>query len=79
MKRLSEREVEVLTLIARGFSNHEIAPRLRVSDDTVKSHVGNILAKLEAHTRAQAVAVWLGSEHRSTFRRELERRIERAR
>jgi len=75
MKRLSEREIEVLTLIARGLSNPDIAPMLHVSEETVKSHVANILAKLEAHTRAQAVAVWLASGDRPELADEL---IERA-
>ncbi|WP_027483567.1 LuxR C-terminal-related transcriptional regulator [Deinococcus pimensis] len=53
---LSSREVEVLTLLARGQTNDDIARRLMISIPTVKSHVGNILAKLEARNRTQAVA-----------------------
>jgi LuxR family maltose regulon positive regulatory protein len=53
---LSERELEVLQLIAAGLSNHEIADRLIIGVGTVKSHVHSILGKLDARDRAQAVA-----------------------
>jgi DNA-binding NarL/FixJ family response regulator len=52
---LTEREAEVLRLIASGFSNHEIAARLYVSHATVKTHVNRIFAKTGARDRAQAV------------------------
>ncbi len=53
---LSEREIEVLQLIAAGLSNKEIAEKLFIAEGTAKNHVSNILGKLEARDRAQAVA-----------------------
>jgi DNA-binding NarL/FixJ family response regulator len=53
--RLSERELEVLTLVARGCINDDIARELWLSAHTVKRHVANILAKLHERTRADAV------------------------
>ncbi|GAA4461649.1 response regulator [Phytohabitans houttuyneae] len=54
---VTEREREVLTLIARGLSNVEIAEHLRLSVTTVKTHVGRLLHKLGARDRAQLVIV----------------------
>ncbi|MGB3715822.1 MAG: LuxR C-terminal-related transcriptional regulator [Candidatus Promineifilaceae bacterium] len=53
---LSEREIEVLQLIAEGLTNPEIATRLFLSVNTVKAHTRNIYGKLDAHNRTQAVA-----------------------
>ena len=54
---LTPREHEVFTLIAQGLSNPEIAAKLFLSEATVKTHVGHILAKLEARDRVQAVVI----------------------
>lgn len=56
-KRLSEREIEVLTLISQGKSNKEVAHMLFVTEDTVKMHVKSILLKLRAQDRTQAVVI----------------------
>lgn len=53
---LTERETEVLTLIAEGLSNRDIAGRLFVTEATVKTHVNNVFAKLDVGDRAAAVA-----------------------
>lgn len=52
---LTEREQEVLRQLALGRTNHEIASALTVSDETIKTHVGNILTKLQLAHRTQAV------------------------
>ena len=53
--RLTDRELEVLRLVARGLSNRDIAKKLFISENTVKNHVRNILDKLQLHSRMEAV------------------------
>ncbi|AIY06481.1 transcriptional regulator, LuxR family [Planococcus sp. PAMC 21323] len=54
-EELTEREMEILLLLARGLTNQEVADQLFIAVKTVKTHVSNILAKLEVHDRTQAV------------------------
>ncbi len=54
-EELTARETEVLRRLAQGLSNKEIAEALSISEETVKTHVSNVLAKLEAENRAQAI------------------------
>ena len=56
---LSSREIDVLRLIAAGNANKEIAGQLGIAEETVKSHVKNILAKLGANDRTHAVTIAL--------------------
>ena len=53
--RLTERELDVLRLVAQGLSNKDIAARLFISENTVKNHVRNMLEKLQLHSRMEAV------------------------
>jgi DNA-binding NarL/FixJ family response regulator len=53
--RLTDRELEVLRLVAKGMNNREIAKVLFISENTVKNHVRNILEKLQLHSRMEAV------------------------
>ncbi len=55
LSQLTEREVEILTLVGRGLSNAEIADDLVISPHTAKTHVNRVMAKLHAHDRAQLV------------------------
>lgn len=57
--QLTDREREVMTLVASGLQSGDIAERLFLSPETIKSHVHNALGKLGAHTRAHAVAIAL--------------------
>jgi len=59
---LTERERQVLTLMAEGLNNHQIAERLVISLSTAKFHVSGILSKLHAATRAEAVSIALKNQ-----------------
>ena len=63
---LSDRELEVLGLLGQGKSNRQIGSELYISENTVKNHVRNILAKLEVSSRVEAVSRALGSGLLST-------------
>ncbi|MEV8379221.1 response regulator transcription factor [Kribbella sp. NPDC056861] len=54
---LTDRETEVFAAIAKGMNNAEIATSLRLSESTVKTHVGRVLAKIDARDRVQAVII----------------------
>src|SRR5437764_12538543 len=53
--RLTEREMEVLRLVAKGLNNRDIAKQLFISENTVKNHIRNILEKLQLHSRMEAI------------------------
>jgi DNA-binding NarL/FixJ family response regulator len=61
-KALSEREAEVLAMLARGLTGEEIAQRLVLSPETVRTHIRNAMAKLDARTRTEAVVKALERE-----------------
>ncbi|MFF8288100.1 response regulator [Streptomyces sp. NPDC016309] len=60
---LSQREVEVMDLIASGMTNQQIAATCFISQKTVKNHINRIFAKLNADNRGQAIAIWHGLSH----------------
>jgi DNA-binding NarL/FixJ family response regulator len=55
-RRLTKRELDVLRCVAQGYTNRRVAAELSISVETVRSHVSNILAKLEAPSRTAAAA-----------------------
>ncbi len=59
--QLSARELEILALVAEGFANKEIASRLAISNDTVRTHLMHIYEKLHVHCRTEAAAKYLRS------------------
>jgi len=58
MRKLTEKEKQILEYLAEGFSNKEIAPRLGVSEQTVKNWLGKIYLKLGVEGRVQAIMRW---------------------
>ena len=61
-RRLTPREHEVATLVARGFTNLQVARELTISERTVEGHVERVLAKLEFRSRSQIAAWMAGAE-----------------
>ena len=59
MPSLSKREREIMDLLAQGLTGEDVAERLVLSSETVKTHIRNAMSKLEAHTRVHAVAIAL--------------------
>jgi DNA-binding NarL/FixJ family response regulator len=57
LTNLTERELEVLRLVVQGGSNREIADKLVITEGTVKSHISNILSRLDARDRTQAAVI----------------------
>lgn len=70
-RALTPREIQVLQLVARGYTDAEMAELLRVSRRTVQRHIGNILNKLDCRNRSQAVARVTGSAPPLVRRREI--------
>ena len=64
---LSAREIEVMSLIAGGHTNGEIAAHLFLAEKTVKNHVRRIYSKLGVHNRSAAIAHWLSSRDAAGF------------
>jgi DNA-binding NarL/FixJ family response regulator len=60
MGALTAREREILNLLARGLSNRDIAEELVITNKTVKNHLSRIYEKIGAHSRSEAIAMWLG-------------------
>ena len=60
-RALSSREAEIMTLIAAGHTNGQIAANLVVTEKTIKNHVNRLYAKLGAGSRADAIARWTGA------------------
>jgi DNA-binding NarL/FixJ family response regulator len=56
---LSKRECEIMAMLAEGLTGEQVAERLVISPDTVKTHIRNAMSKLEAHTRVHAIAIAL--------------------
>lgn len=61
LMKLSPKKLEILTLIAQGFTDKEIALKLKVSPRTVQSHISSIIAQLNARNRVNAVVLYLYS------------------
>ena len=62
---LTDREMDVLQLIAKGLSNKQIAAQLFISEETVKVHIRNLLRKLNVHSRVAATVLYLNTKGHS--------------
>ena len=67
--KLTDREMEVLRLVAQGLNNRDIAKQLFISENTVKNHIRNILEKLHLHSRMEAVVYAVRRDDRDHVRR----------
>ncbi len=63
LQLLTDREMDVLKLIATGLSNKQIANQLFISEETVKVHIRNLLRKLNVHSRVAATVLYLEHRH----------------
>ena len=63
IERLTERELQILGLIAEGLTNQQIASRLMLTLPTIKNHVHRVLSKMEVASRAEAVTVYRAKQH----------------
>ena len=68
MKRLTEREVEVMKIVLLGLNNHEISNKLCISNHTTKAHMSNIYRKLGVNNRVLAVKESLANELKNLFK-----------
>jgi len=68
IERLTERELQILGLIAEGLTNQQIASRLMLTLPTIKNHVHRVLSKMEVASRAEAVTVYRAKQHGKLLR-----------
>ena len=69
MPSLSKREREIMDLLAQGLTGEQVADKLFLSSETVKTHIRNAMSKLEAPTRVHAIAIALREGYISAARR----------
>ena len=79
---LTPRETEILSYIASGYSNKQIAHKLQIAGQTIKNHMSSILSKLDANDRTQAVVLsiyhgWISSQFEETSKPTISDRIKR--
>lgn len=64
LEKLTKRELEILDLLSQSYTNEEIAEKVYISTDTVKTHIRNLFEKLEARNRVEATLIYLGATHK---------------